>query len=61
MALIINKSDVQRIIDHCTAELPHEACGILAGKDYKVEKIYFMKNAKPGPPTTKWKQKSSSE
>ncbi|HYA86362.1 MAG TPA: M67 family metallopeptidase [Nitrospirota bacterium] len=49
MALIIKKSDVERIIDHCTAGLPDEACGILAGKNNKVEKIYFMTNAKPGP------------
>ena len=49
MALIIKKSDFQRIIDHCTAGLPDEACGILAGKGNKVEKIYSMTNAKPGP------------
>jgi proteasome lid subunit RPN8/RPN11 len=49
MALIINTSDFQRIIDHCTAGLPDEACGILAGKGSRVEKIYCMKNAKSGP------------
>jgi proteasome lid subunit RPN8/RPN11 len=49
MVLIIKKSDVNRIIDHCTAGLPDEACGILAGKDNSVEKIYCMTNAKPGP------------
>lgn len=49
MALIIRKSDFQRIIDHCTTGLPHEACGILAGQENRVEKIYCMTNAKPGP------------
>ncbi len=49
MALIIDKSDFRRIIDHCTARLPDEACGILAGKGNKVKKIYLMTNAKPRP------------
>lgn len=49
MALILKKSDVQRIIDHCATGLPDEACGILAGKDNRVERIYCMTNAKPGP------------
>ena len=47
--LTFRKSDLQTMIDHCTAGLPNEACGMLAGKDGKVEKIYCMKNAKPGP------------
>jgi [CysO sulfur-carrier protein]-S-L-cysteine hydrolase len=49
MALIISKSDFQRVLDHCAAGLPNEACGILAGKGNKVGKVYFMTNAKPGP------------
>ena len=49
MALIIKKTDFQRIIDHCTTGLPDEACGILAGYGNRVEKIYCMTNAKPGP------------
>ena len=47
--LTFKKSDLQTMIDHCIAGLPNEACGMLAGKDGKVEKIYCMKNAKPGP------------
>lgn len=47
--LTFRKSDLQTMIDHCIAGLPNEACGMLAGKDGKVEKIYCMKNAKPGP------------
>lgn len=43
------KSDLQAIIDHCIAGLPNEACGMLGGKDGSVEKVYLMKNAKPGP------------
>ena len=49
MMLSIKKSDIQTIFDHCLAGLPNEACGILAGRDGKVEKAYCMTNAKPGP------------
>jgi proteasome lid subunit RPN8/RPN11 len=47
--LSIIKADLESIIDHCVAGLPNEACGMLAGKDGRVEKVYVMKNAKPGP------------
>jgi proteasome lid subunit RPN8/RPN11 len=49
MALVIKKTDNQRIIDHCLAGLPNESCGMLGGKDGAVEKVYCMTNAKPGP------------
>lgn len=47
--LIISRNDLARIIDHCIAGLPDEACGILAGKDDRVEKVYCMRNVRPGP------------
>lgn len=47
--LTIKKSDMTIIIDHCKAGLPNESCGMLAGKNRRVEKIYPMRNAKPGP------------
>lgn len=34
---------------HCRAGLPNEACGMLGGRAGTVEKVYPMKNAKPGP------------
>jgi [CysO sulfur-carrier protein]-S-L-cysteine hydrolase len=37
------------IIDHCNAGYPNEACGILAGKAGRVEKVYSMTNARPDP------------
>jgi proteasome lid subunit RPN8/RPN11 len=49
MTLIFQKTELQQVIDHCIAGLPNEACGILAGNDNRVEKIYCMTNAKPGP------------
>ncbi len=47
--LTFKKPDLQRIFEHCNAGFPNEACGILAGRDGRVEKIYCMTNAKPGP------------
>ena len=47
--LKIKKHDLQRIYDHCDQAYPDEACGILAGRDRNVEKIYEMTNAKPSP------------
>jgi proteasome lid subunit RPN8/RPN11 len=47
--LSITKADLQVILDHCLAGAPNEACGILAGRDNRVEKVYPMTNAKPGP------------
>ena len=47
--LTISRTDLQAIIDHCNAGYPNEACGILAGKAGRVEKVYVMTNARPGP------------
>lgn len=47
--LIFKKPDMQAIFDHCIAGFPNEACGILAGNGERVEKVYLMMNAKPGP------------
>jgi proteasome lid subunit RPN8/RPN11 len=47
--LTITKDDLQSIISHCNAGYPDEACGILAGKAGRVEKVYTMTNARPGP------------
>ena len=49
--LMITKTDFARILDHCLAGYPHEACGLLGGRDGKVAKVYPMKNARPGPTT----------
>jgi len=49
VVLTIARDDLQTIIDHCNAGYPDEACGILAGKAGRVEKVYSMMNARPGP------------
>ena len=44
--MIIFKKDMRDIlIEQSKAEFPNEACGILAGKDNKIKKIYRMANS----------------
>jgi proteasome lid subunit RPN8/RPN11 len=45
----LKKSDLQAIIAHCNEGYPDEACGILAGKGGRVEKVYPMRNSRPSP------------
>ena len=47
--LKISRSDLQRVIEHCTAAYPNEACGILGGKNGRVERVYLMGNVRPSP------------
>jgi proteasome lid subunit RPN8/RPN11 len=47
--LIIRKTDIEQIVNHCRSCLPDEACGILAGRNGSVEKVYPMANVRPGP------------
>ncbi len=42
--LIISPKLLDEVISHCREECPKEACGILAGKDWVVKKVYKMKN-----------------
>lgn len=39
------------MIQHALAEYPNEACGLLAGKNGRVEKIYRMTNIEHSPVT----------
>ncbi|NIA17492.1 MAG: hypothetical protein GWO86_04005 [Planctomycetes bacterium] len=43
--LKISRSIFEQIIRQAEAEAPIEACGILAGRDGRVEKLYEMTNA----------------
>ena len=47
--LAITRTDLRKIYEHCDREYPNEACGILAGRDCTVEKVYSLANEKPGP------------
>ncbi len=37
------------MLDHGISAFPNEACGILGGKDGRVEKVYLMRNVRPSP------------
>jgi len=43
--LYLNKKQVDELVEHSDRESPNEACGILAGMEGRVEKIYRMSNA----------------
>jgi [CysO sulfur-carrier protein]-S-L-cysteine hydrolase len=43
--LIVPSHLLDEIIKHCKEEYPNEACGILAGKDSILHKVYKMKNS----------------
>lgn len=47
--LTIKKELLQEVIVQCARELPNEACGIFAGKDGRLEKVYQMVNTEKSP------------
>ncbi len=49
--LILKKELFDQIVSQSRKEFPNEACGILAGKDGKVEKVYAMNNTEASPST----------
>jgi proteasome lid subunit RPN8/RPN11 len=42
--LYLSKENAKKLAEHSERECPNEACGMLAGKDGKVEKVYQMTN-----------------
>lgn len=51
MALHLTNEQAEEIIRHAQREYPDEACGLLAGRDGRVEKVYPMTNAEHSPVT----------
>ncbi|HCJ66003.1 MAG TPA: hypothetical protein DHV62_01425 [Elusimicrobia bacterium] len=49
--LYLKKTQLTEMFTHCRETFPNEACGILAGKDEQVDKIYPTKNVSPTPYT----------
>jgi len=47
--LFISKKFFNEMISHCRENYPNEACGILAGKNKEVSKIYKMTNIEKSP------------
>lgn len=42
--LSLSKEKAKELIEHSERESPNEACGILAGKEGKIQKVYEMTN-----------------
>ncbi|UCH00117.1 MAG: M67 family metallopeptidase [Deltaproteobacteria bacterium] len=42
--LYLSKENAKELAEHSERECPNEACGMLAGKDRKVEMVYQMTN-----------------
>jgi proteasome lid subunit RPN8/RPN11 len=47
--IILTKSHLSELEDHARNERPNEACGILAGRENRVERIYKCKNISENP------------
>ncbi|MCL5674839.1 MAG: M67 family metallopeptidase [Candidatus Omnitrophica bacterium] len=47
--IALRKTLLREIIKNCEEERPCEGCGILAGKNGRVEKVYRMKNVEKTP------------
>ncbi len=49
LKLILARKHLEEIIAHALEENPYEACGLLGGKEGKVEKVYPLPNAEKSP------------
>ncbi len=49
MKLILTREQMEEMIAHALQERPNEACGLLAGRDGKVEKVYPLPNVEKSP------------
>lgn len=48
-SLILTTEQLQMMIDYVEAEAPLEACGLLGGKDSRVESVRFVRNQAQSP------------
>ena len=47
--LVLTPYHVVQVIDHARAEQPNEACGLLGGREGRVEKVYRLINTEQSP------------
>jgi proteasome lid subunit RPN8/RPN11 len=47
--LTLNREHVQEIVEYVNSHTPLEACGLLAGKKERVEKVLFVQNQAQSP------------
>lgn len=48
-SLTLTKEQLRNMIEHVNTHVPLEACGLLAGKDSKVEKVIAVRNRAQSP------------
>ena len=48
-SLTLTKEQLQNMLDHAVGHAPLEACGLLAGKNLKVEKVIEIRNQAESP------------
>lgn len=48
-SLTLSNEQVHAILDYVESHAPLESCGLLAGRDSKVEKIFFVQNQAQSP------------
>ena len=48
-ALILTRSHIEEMIQHAKTQAPLEACGLLAGRDARVESVLLVANAAQSP------------
>jgi proteasome lid subunit RPN8/RPN11 len=48
-SLTLSNEQVQTMLNYVESHLPLESCGLLAGRDSKVEKIFFVQNQAQSP------------
>ena len=47
--MILPPAMARQLLEHCTAELPNEACGLVAGDESGIKRIYCLGNADASP------------
>ncbi len=47
--LLISREHLDAVIAHCRSDLPDEACGLLFGRDSRVEHVRPILNTEPSP------------
>lgn len=47
--LILSKNHWQEMLEHVQQQVPLEACGLLAGRNNRVEKVIFVRNQAESP------------
>lgn len=47
--LVLSKHQVHEITEYLNEHIPLEACGLLAGKNDRVEKVFFVRNQAQSP------------